>query len=124
KDLHPGNILLRNGTWQVADFGICGPANQSPSSIYGNLPYMAPEVIRGAQYSTAADIYSVGMLMYHVAIGHAPFVEQENDIHLAFDICNGIRPPFTNKLLDKYKEFMQQCWDADISKRPNATQLR
>ena len=64
KDLHPGNILqYHTNTWYISDFGICGPANQSRSSIYGNLPYMAPEVIRGAQYSTAADIYSVGMLL-------------------------------------------------------------
>ena len=124
QDLHPGNILQGNsGTWCIADFGICGPANQSSSSIYGNLPYMAPEVIRGAQYSTAADIYSFGMLMYYVVIGRHPFVEQKNDIHLALDICNGIRPPITNNIPDQYKELMQQCWDADISKRPNAEQL-
>src|SRR5438309_588029 len=57
KDLHPGNILQSfTSKWHIADFGISGPANQSPSSIYGNLPYMAPEVIRGANYSTATDI--------------------------------------------------------------------
>src|SRR5438128_1484261 len=115
KDLHPGNILTSNGgKWYIADFGICGPANQSSSSIYGNLPYMAPEVIRGAQYSTAADIYSVGMLMYYVAIGHTPFVERKHDIHLALDICNGIRPAITNNLPSRYQELMQECWDADI----------
>jgi len=62
--------------------------------------------------------------MYYVVIGHAPFVEQKNDIHLAFDICNGIRPPITNDLPSHYQELMQQCWDADILKRPNAVQLR
>jgi len=125
QDLHPGNILQNNGgKWNIADFGICGPANQSSSSIYGNLPYMAPEVIRGAQYSTAADIYSVGMLMYYVEIGRHPFVDQKNDIHLALDICNGIRPPMiTKKIPNQYKELMQQCWDVDISKRPNTVQL-
>ena len=45
-------------------------------------------------------------------------------MHLALDICNGIRPLITNNLPDKYKELMQKCWDADISKRPNAQQLR
>ena len=81
-------------------------------------------MIRGAQYSTAADIYSFGMLMYYVAIGRHPFVEKKNDIHLALDICNGIRPPMiTNNIPDQYKELMQQCWDADLSKRPNAEQL-
>src|SRR5205823_6440199 len=67
RDLHPGNILQRdNGEWNVADFGLCGPANESSTSVYGNLAYMAPEVIRDAQYSTAADVYALGMLMYYV----------------------------------------------------------
>src|SRR5439155_19959169 len=104
KDLHAGNSLQAfNDKWYVADFGLCGPANQPPSTIYGNLPYMAPEVIRGAQYSTAADIYSVGMLMCHVVTGHPPFVNRQNDIDLASDICNGIRRPLVNEILERYK---------------------
>jgi len=124
KDLHPGNILQVNGGgWHIADFGLCGPANQTSNSIYGNLPYMAPEVIRGAQYSTAADIYSVGMLMYHVVSGHPPFASRQNDIHLASDICHGIRPSLINEIPDRYKELMQQCWDAEIPNRPTTRQL-
>src|SRR5438128_2320940 len=40
-DLHAGNILQSyGGRWCTSDFGLCGPADQKPSSIYGNLPYM------------------------------------------------------------------------------------
>ena len=124
KDLHPGNILqLKGSVWYIADFGLCGPANQTSDSIYGNLPYMAPEVIRGAQYSTAADIYSVGMLMYHVAVGHPPFVNRYNDTHLALDICNGIRPLLVHDIPNQYKDLMEQSWNADITNRPTVKQL-
>ncbi|GES80180.1 kinase-like domain-containing protein [Rhizophagus clarus] len=49
KDLHSGNILYSqiDGTWVIGDLGFCGPADKSSKSIYGNLPYIAPEVIAG-----------------------------------------------------------------------------
>ncbi|RGB28060.1 hypothetical protein C1646_768308, partial [Rhizophagus diaphanus] len=47
RDLHSGNILYSqfNNSWCVSDLGFCGPADKSSTSIYGNLPYIAPEVI-------------------------------------------------------------------------------
>ncbi|GBC20399.1 kinase-like domain-containing protein [Rhizophagus irregularis DAOM 181602=DAOM 197198] len=49
RDLHSGNILYLklNKRWVISDFGFCGPADKSTESIYGNLPYIAPEVISG-----------------------------------------------------------------------------
>ncbi|EXX54511.1 Mkk1p [Rhizophagus irregularis DAOM 197198w] len=49
RDLHSGNILYSqfNGRWFISDLGFCGPADKSSTSIYGNLPYIAPEVIVG-----------------------------------------------------------------------------
>ncbi|GBC14621.2 kinase-like domain-containing protein [Rhizophagus irregularis DAOM 181602=DAOM 197198] len=40
--------------------GLCRPANcdASENSIYGNLPYIAPEILRGKNYTKASDIYS------------------------------------------------------------------
>ncbi len=64
RDLHSGNILYSqfNDNWFISDFGFCGPANKSSSSIYGNLPYIAPEVIAGKQTTFASDIYSIAIL--------------------------------------------------------------
>ena len=47
----------------ISDLGLCQPANNENQSVedkgvYGVLPYIAPEVIRGFQYTKAADIYS------------------------------------------------------------------
>jgi serine/threonine protein kinase len=45
---------------------MCQPANKQSDKIegiYGILPYMAPEVLRGHQYTKAADIYSFGIVM-------------------------------------------------------------
>ncbi|GBB92343.1 hypothetical protein RclHR1_00020046 [Rhizophagus clarus] len=56
KDLHSGNILYSqiDGTWVIGDLGFCGPADKSSKSIYGNLPYIAPEVIAGKGYTRDA----------------------------------------------------------------------
>ena len=60
-DFHNGNILCGDyGAMNISDLGLCRPANQSDikNEIYGVLPYMAPEVLRGKPYTKAADIYS------------------------------------------------------------------
>src|SRR5947208_15315605 len=79
RDLHSGNILYSqfNDSWRISDLGFCGPADKSQKSIYGNLPYIAPEVISGKEYTFASDIYSVGMLMWEISSGQPPFSNYE-----------------------------------------------
>src|SRR3954462_3925739 len=66
RDLHSGNILYLKShkNWYMSDLGFCGPADKSLESIYGNLSYIAPEVIVGKGYTKASDIYSIAMLMW------------------------------------------------------------
>ena len=52
RDLHSGNILFRIGEkFYISDLGFCGPADKPLKSIYGNLPYIAPEVIIGKEHT-------------------------------------------------------------------------
>src|SRR5436190_13396815 len=93
RDLHSGNILYKYGaSWSISDLGFCGPADKSSKSIYGNLPYIAPEVITGKGYTFKSDIYSVGILMWEISSGQPPFNNCEYDTDLAISIVNGIRP--------------------------------
>ncbi|PKK63985.1 kinase-like protein [Rhizophagus irregularis] len=48
RDLHSGNILFKT-KFSISDLGFCGPADRPSKSIYGNLPYIAPEVIAGKE---------------------------------------------------------------------------
>jgi len=59
----------------IADMGLCKPADFNTSEntkkgIYGVLPYMAPKILRGRDYTKAADIYSFGIIMYEVISGY------------------------------------------------------
>src|SRR5436305_4509998 len=125
RDLHSGNILYSqlNDTWRVSDLGFCGPADKSSKSIYGNLPYIAPEVISGREYTFASDIYSIAMLMWEISSGHSPFINYDHDYDLAMNIINGIRPKIVLGTPLKYKSLMEQCWDADPLKRPDINTL-
>ncbi|CAG8593378.1 15404_t:CDS:2, partial [Acaulospora colombiana] len=94
RDLHSKNVLKSAGNlFNLSDFGICGPANMGSSNVYGNLPFIAPEIFLKQPYTTASDIYSMGMLMYHATVGHPPFANCHHDLLLVSEVIAGIRPP-------------------------------
>jgi serine/threonine protein kinase len=120
RDLHSGNILYLQYTnrWYIGDLGFCGPADKSSKSIYGNLPYIAPEVINGKGYTFASDIYSVAIIMWEISSGYLPFINyKHDDYNLAMDIINGLRPEIVSEIPLGYENLMKQCWDADPLKR-------
>ena len=127
-DFHIGNILLRYNNdiyTYISDMGLCGEVgNVDVTNIYGVMPYVAPEVLRGKQYTQAADIYSFGMVMYFVATRRQPFANCAHDQDLALSICNGIRPEITEKEAPKcYIDLMKKCWDPIPDNRPNASEI-
>ncbi|PKC59624.1 kinase-like protein, partial [Rhizophagus irregularis] len=121
RDLHSGNILYSKfyNSWYISDLGFCGPTDRPLNSIYGNLPYVAPEVIIGKETTFKSDIYSIAMLMWEISSGHPPFINFEHDCDLALKIINGMRPRIISGTPLDYKKLMEQCWDADPLKRPS-----
>ncbi|PKY28238.1 kinase-like protein [Rhizophagus irregularis] len=121
RDLHSGNILhLRSyNCWYISDLGFCGPADKPLGSIYGNLPYIALEVIAGRGYTEKSDIYSIAMLMWEILSGQPPFINYEHNYDLAMDIVAGKRPKIVSGTPLQYKELMERCWNANPKERPN-----
>ncbi|GBC05630.1 hypothetical protein RclHR1_06320008 [Rhizophagus clarus] len=128
RDFHTKNILFRHIEYInicISDMGLCGKVgNIDKTKIYGVMPYVAPEVLRGKPYTQAADIYSFGMIMYFVATGRQPFSDRAHDKSLVLDICNGIRPEINEqKVPECYIELMKMCWDSNPNDRPNAVKI-
>ncbi|CAG8497917.1 10392_t:CDS:2 [Paraglomus occultum] len=126
KDLHTGNIL-RSGTWtMISDLGLCwhnASVTGNEKTVHGVLPYVAPEVLRGMPYTRAADVYSVGMIMYELWTGRPPFEEKDYDLPLAMNICSGTRPDIPSDVPAYYSIIMQACWDQDPDMRPTSREL-
>ncbi|GBC10385.1 hypothetical protein RclHR1_00960002 [Rhizophagus clarus] len=130
-DFHTGNILFGSPFAEymseiyISDMGLCGEVgNVDKTQIYGILPYVAPEVLRGKPYTQAADIYSFGMIMYFVATGRQPFDNCAHDNYLVLDICRGIRPEINEEEGPKrYIDLMKKCWHSNSKNRPNITEL-
>src|SRR5664279_1044067 len=77
RDVKPANILLGgDGTVQLADFGIAmlvGPDATVDDRLLGTLSYMAPEICTGSTPTPAADIWSIGVMLYEAMTGANPF---------------------------------------------------
>ncbi|GET02637.1 kinase-like domain-containing protein [Rhizophagus clarus] len=125
KNLHSGNVLYleSKNDWYISDVGFYGPADKPSNSVYGNLCYMAPEVIYNSEYSFKSDIYSVAILIWEVLSEQAPFFDHKNDQDLALNIVNGTRPKILPGTPSIFKELMEECWDANPEKRPEVHTL-
>ncbi|MFE2530046.1 serine/threonine protein kinase [Streptomyces sp. NPDC059382] len=77
RDLKPENVLLLDGRWCLADFGMARYAEASTAvHTYkggGSLPYMAPEVWKYQRATSATDIYALGVMAYELLEGTRPF---------------------------------------------------
>ena len=102
-DFHDGNILnVDDKESYICDLGLCRSAEYFQSfkkdDIYGVIPFMAPEVLRGKPYTKASDIYSFSMIMWEFTSGVPPFNDKAHDLQLCLSICKGERPKIIEKL--------------------------
>lgn len=87
RDLKPANILINDeDEVKIVDFGLAAAASSADSRItrtgilVGTPTYMAPEQVRARAIDQRTDIYSLGVLMYEVFVGRAPYKGED---HLA-----------------------------------------
>ncbi|RIA89377.1 kinase-like domain-containing protein, partial [Glomus cerebriforme] len=128
RDLHVGNILHDNFNARITDMGLCKPANykaleNTKNSVYGVLPYIAPEILRGQDYTKAADIYSFGIIMYEIITGLPPYHDVSHDENLGIKICQGLRPRFNIKVPQSIVHLIKECLDAIPLNRPTAIDI-
>ncbi|RIB18813.1 kinase-like domain-containing protein [Gigaspora rosea] len=136
KNLHSCNMLLidtdnTSATTDIkvyiSDFGLSNRIEYKTSEgeIFGVLPYIAPEILLGHEYTTAADIYSFGVILTEVSTGIPPYynIKYVDDNDLAAKICNGLRPGFDKLTPNIYTKFAKKCMDEDPTKRPSVGEI-
>lgn len=81
RDVKPGNVLLQEGNDHVylVDFGLVRRVDSNTAFtetgvVMGTVDYMSPEQARGsANIDHRADLYSIGVMLYHLLSGRLPF---------------------------------------------------
>ncbi|RHZ79123.1 hypothetical protein Glove_151g85 [Diversispora epigaea] len=130
-NFHPGNILsndFRTSLFlHISDFGLSKiielNAKTGKRQIFGVLPYIAPEVLNGEEYTKAADVYSFGIVAYEMVTGFAPYHDIPHNIDLAKGICNGLRPKVPFHIPKLITRIIMRCWDARATHRPTFNEL-
>lgn len=82
RDVKPANILIgRDGVLKIADLGVAGLLHMGSSKLQiGTLQYMAPEMHAGLDYSYAADVWSLGCLVYELCQLEPLFGDREEEV--------------------------------------------
>jgi DNA-binding beta-propeller fold protein YncE len=83
RDVKPHNILLEGDRAYLADFGLAKALGESGvirgASVVGTAEYMSPEQWRGQGIGPAADVYSLGCVLYETVTGIVPYARLEGD---------------------------------------------
>ena len=105
--------------------GLSQPANNtSNNEIYGVIPYIAPEILKGAAFSKESDIYSMGMIMWELTTGCKPFANVDHDTDLIYKIVDGKRPEITDDTPECFANLMKKCWNSNPTKMPGLWQKK
>jgi len=128
RDVKSDNILLNSrGEVKIADFGYAAQLTeekQKRHTVVGTPYWMAPELIRGHDYGTKVDIWSLGIMLMEMVEGEPPYLEFPPLRALFLITTKGI-PPLnnTNQFSPELIDFYNQCLEKDVEKRPGADEL-
>lgn len=99
RDIKPGNVLIaEDGRVKITDFGVSRAVDDvqltRTGMIAGTPAFLAPEVARGQEPTSASDVFALGATLYAAVEGEPPFGLDDNAYALLHKVATGrIRPP-------------------------------
>ena len=119
RDLKPANIFLTlDGTVKVGDLGLSRELSENTYQAHskvGTPLYMSPEVLRGDGYDFKSDVWSLGCLLYELAMLKSPFKSEGLNLYSLFQ---KISQGEYSALPDKYSGELPTLTYAMISTNP------
>ncbi|MFZ2303081.1 MAG: serine/threonine-protein kinase [Gallionella sp.] len=97
RDVKPSNIMVvRDGHAKITDFGIARMASSAVRTqtgmVLGSPKYMSPEQVMGKAIDQRSDIFSLGVMLYEMLTGQAPF-NGENVNAIMYQTLNAVSAP-------------------------------
>lgn len=121
RDIKPANILFRDdGSVVLTDFGIARLMGEDSGltiagSVLGTPRYMSPEQARGEVPDHRSDLYSVGVLFYHMLEGKLPYIGDSamgTAMKHILDPIPGLSPRWS-----AYQSFLDRAMAKDANER-------
>ena len=90
----------------------------------GSRRYMAPEIVRGDTYGTAADVYSFAILAHELCnLRGRPFNGYDEETHLKKVVTGGERPAIPQKWNAALRDLLPRAWTGDQDRRADVAQI-
>eukprot|EP00753_Platysulcus_tardus_P001367 PLAT11303.1.p1 GENE.PLAT11303.1~~PLAT11303.1.p1 ORF type:complete len:444 (+),score=176.33 PLAT11303.1:67-1332(+) len=132
RDLKPENLLLTSKDddciVKVADFGFARfkhPGEATLTTICGTPGYIAPEILEGAPYTEAVDVWSLGVILYCMLCGYPPFYSESQPELFAL-IRSGtfeFHSPEWDAVSEEAKGLIRGMLTVDVSRRLSAAEV-
>ncbi len=123
RDVKPQNlVLLEDGTVKLVDFGLAGSGD---AGRVGTPHFMAPETCEDGSSSSASDIYSLGVTLYHLLVGQPPYAGQDVPSIMRSHVRGEpLRPERKRpKLAREIGDLLRSMTAKDPSARPTAPEV-
>jgi serine/threonine protein kinase/DNA-binding LacI/PurR family transcriptional regulator len=128
RDLKPANILLdENHNAYLTDFGLAKLIDSDQhltrtDNVVGTLAYMSPEHLRGDRLDHHADVYSMGVVLYHMLCGRVPFRSepQEDMVAVIYKHLEEKPPPprkFNSEIPVELERVILKALAKDVTER-------
>ena len=122
-DIKFENILIDPHTLHIKliDFGLSHIGKEKKcSSVFGSLPYLAPEIISQKTYSIYSDVWALGILLFAMIEGKFPFYSNSQDKILEDISSNSVKGTVKKVYRSKYSiETSENIFNALVSTSKN-----
>ncbi|HEY7273410.1 MAG TPA: serine/threonine-protein kinase [Actinoplanes sp.] len=124
RDIKPANVMITPDGVKVVDFGIAaatGSAARGDGTVIGTPAYVAPERLIQDAVEPASDVYALGVLLYRLLSGHAPWSADTTTQMLSAHIYVEPEPlaPLPD-VPDYVIDLCNRCLHKDPTQRPSA----
>jgi len=122
RDIKPENLLItEDKLLKLCDFGCCARFNDKAKlNFCGTIEYMAPEVLRREMCDEKADIWSLGILLYEMLHGRAPYQGRREKSTIRQILHS---KPFFGRISEDAKELIEKLLNSDPNKRPEVWEI-